>query len=684
MNYPTEKEITKRVISIEYCPSDEKLAETLKKWGIENGVKAVNPQVISVLDDKMFVEIEQHPMSVQVEEVAAANNEPVQGYDLSLDANLTDFGLTTLKERYLIEGESSPQQAFYRAATAFADNPAHAQRLYRYVSNLWFMFATPVLTNAPVRHSFGSTFETNFLEERFSGKIRGMPISCFLNYVGDSRGSITSHYTEDAWLSSVGGGIGGSWSALRSSGSKTSKGSSSSGVIPFLKVVDSLVGAFSQGETRRGSYAAYLDVSHPEIIEFLEMRKPTGGDINRKCLNLHHALCIPDSFMAKIEEAMKNPDADDSWPLVDPHSGKVVSVVSAKEIWQRILEVRVQTGEPYIAFIDTINKALPKAQQEAKLRVHHSNLCSEITLPTNEQRTAVCCLSSVNLEKYDEWSKDPLFIEDLIRMLDNVIEFFIRHAPDALQKAKFSAKMERSLGLGAMGFHTYLQSKNLPFESALATSANRKIFSSIKIKAEAATVKLAVERGPCPDAGGELRRNMHLLAIAPNASSSILCGGTSASIEPIRANAYTHKTASGSWLVKNKQLQDVLEAHGMNDDETWRSIILNKGSVQHLDFMSAYEKDIFKTALELDQRWLIEHASHRQEYICQAQSLNLFFASDAEISYLHHVHFRAWKAGLKTLYYLRSEAAKRADQISVKVDKAELKNTESVCLSCEG
>lgn len=604
--------------------------------------------------------------------------------DYSRDALMTDFGRATIEDRYLMPGEKSPQDAFLRAARAWADNEAHAARLYEYASKLWFMFATPVLSNAPVRKDFGYTFDTNFLKERFEGKFRGMPISCFLNYAGDSREGLTSHYTENAWLSSVGGGIGGYWGAVRSNGAKTSSGSSSSGVIPFLKVVDSEVLAFSQGETRRGSYAAYIDISHPEIVEFLEMRKPTGGDVNRKCLNLHNAVNIPDSFMEIIERCVKDPFADDSWDLIDPNSKRVVETVSARELWQRLLQLRMETGEPYIHFIDATNRALPEPQRKAGLRVHQSNLCSEITLPTDENRTAVCCLSSVNLEKYDEWANHPLFIEDLVRMLDNVLQFFILHAPEYLAKAKFSASMERSIGLGAMGFHSYLQSRMIPFESALATSINRQVFRHIKTAADAATRLLARERGECPDACGTGVRNMHLIAVAPNASSSIICGGTSASIEPHRANAFTHKTQSGSWLVKNKALGEVLEQYGMNTDEIWTSIVTNKGSVQHLDFLSKDEKDVFKTAMELDQRWIIEHAHHRQGYICQAQSLNLFLPADVEISFLHHVHFQAWKKGLKTLYYLRSEAIRRADNVSMKVSRAEIAASEPTCLSCEG
>jgi ribonucleoside-diphosphate reductase alpha chain len=658
---PASNPLSRQLIHLD-APHGEPLEQLLEAWARQRGVFVTSHRVIRALGHTYAVDVEVST----VDPLRSLRESPSlpSGIDYERDNLLTAFGRATLDDRYLVPGETSPQDAFMRAARAFADDEAHALRLYDYASKLWFMFATPILSNGGTR--------------------RGLPISCFLNFVGDSRVGLTSHYTENAWLSSVGGGVGGYWGAVRSNGVNTSGGSRSSGAIPFLKVVDSEVLAFAQGVTRRASYAAYLDVSHPEIMEFLEMRKPTGGDVNRKCLNLHNAVNIPDAFMEIIERCVVDPDADDSWPLVDPHTQKIVQHVSAREIWQKILETRIQTGEPYLHFIDTTNRALPKAQREAGLRVHQSNLCSEITLPTNEDRTAVCCLSSVNLEYFDEWSKDEQFIEDLIRMLDNVLEYFIQNAPEPLAKAKYSAKMERSLGLGAMGFHSYLQKKNLPFESALATSANRRMFAYIKRKAEAATVKLAQERGPCPDARGEMRRNMHLLAIAPNASSSIICGGTSPSVEPVRANAFTHKTQSGSWLVKNKYLEGLLEAYGENTEETWRSIILNRGSVQHLPFLTETEKDIFKTAMELDQRWIVEHAAHRQEYICQSQSINLFLPADVSVAYLHHVHFRAWKAGLKTLYYLRSEAIRRADAVSIKIDRVQLKDTENTCLSCEG
>jgi ribonucleoside-diphosphate reductase alpha chain len=657
--------------------------EVLAHWAKQRSVRVHSARLIRVLGLE-------HVFEVVAEEAAAGGQAEgtalltPEGVDFSRDELLTPFGLATLKDRYLLPHEVSPQEAFMRAARAFADDEAHAQRLYDYASRLWFMFATPVLSNPPRRLSWGVTFEDNFAPEHFELKKRGMPISCFLNYVPDSREGLTAHYTENAWLSSIGGGIGAYWGAVRSNGTNTSAGSASSGVIPFIGVMDRMVLAFAQGVTRRASYAMYLDISHPEIVEFLDIRKPTGGDANRKCLNLHNAVNIPDSFMEIIEECVKNPDACDDWPLIDPHTRRVTETVSARALWQRLLELRMQTGEPYIMFVDTVNRALPLRQREAGLRVYQSNLCSEITLPTDEHRTAVCCLSSVNLEYFDEWSKHPQFIEDLVRMLDNVLEFFIRNAPPDLAKARYSAAQERSIGLGAMGFHSYLQRRGLPFESAMATSVNRQVFAHIKRRAEGATVRLAKERGPCPDAQGDMTRNMHLLAVAPNASSSIICGGTSPSVEPVRANAFTHKTQSGSWLVRNKYLEDVLEQYRKNTPEVWQSITLNRGSVQHLDFLSQQEKDTFKTAMELDQRWIIEHAAHRQEYICQAQSVNLFMPADADVLYLHNVHFMAWKKGLKTLYYMRSEAIRRADTVSAKLSKQELKSPAEVCLSCEG
>ena len=578
------------------------------------------------------------------------------------DELLTDFGKTTLKDRYLLPEETSPQEGFMRAAKAFSDNDEMAQRIYDYASKLWFMYSTPVLSNA--------------------GSKRGMPISCFLNYVGDSREGLTGHYTENAWLASVGGGIGGYWGDIRSDGTQTSGGSQSSGSIPFLHVVDSEILAFSQGKTRRGSYAAYMDISHPEIIEFLEMRKPSGGDVHRKCLNLHHGVNISDDFMQLIDNCIKEPTYDDSWNLIDPHTKAVVRTVSARDLWLKILETRVATGEPYVSFIDTVNDALPETQKKLGLKVNHSNLCTEITLATDENRTAVCCLSSVNLEKYDEWKNNSLFIPDLIRFLDNVLQYFIDKAPDELFRAKFSANSERSLGLGAMGFHAYLQSRGIAFEGALAKSLNMKIFKSIKEQAVEESKRLAVKRGEAPDMEGTGMRNAHLLAIAPNASSSIICGTTSPSIEPYRANAYVQKTMSGSFLVKNKYLEKLLEKKGINTEKMWTSILANRGSVLHLKELSDNEKDIFKTAIEINQQWIIEHASDRQKHICQGQSVNVFVPADVNIKELHDIHMLAWKKKLKTLYYCRSEAIKRAELVSKKVERTII--PEADCLACEG
>jgi len=577
------------------------------------------------------------------------------------DNLLTDFGKTTLKDRYLLPEETSPQDGFMRAAKAFSDNDEMAERIYSYASKLWFMYSTPILSNG--------------------GSTRGMPISCFLNYVGDSRDGLTGHYTENAWLASIGGGIGGYWGHVRSDGVSTSGGSQSSGSIPFLHVVDSEILAFSQGKTRRGSYAAYMDMSHPEIIEFLEMRKPSGGDIHRKCLNLHHGINISNDFMELIEKCIAEPTYDDSWNLIDPHTKEIVRTVSARELWQKLLETRVATGEPYVSFIDTINDALPETQKKLGLRVHHSNLCTEITLPTNENRTAVCCLSSVNLEKYDEWQKEPLFIPDLVRFLDNALSFFIENAPENVFRAKFSAANERSIGLGAMGFHAYLQSKGIPFESALAKAMNLKIFRKIKEQAVEESKSLAIKRGEAPDMEGTGMRNAHLLAIAPNASSSIICGTTSPSIEPFRANAYVQKTMSGSFLVKNKYLEKLLTKKGLNTDAVWQSIVAQRGSVLHLDELSDYEKDTFKTAIEINQQWVIEHAADRQQYICQAQSINVFVPADVNIKELHDIHMLAWKKKIKTLYYCRSEAIKRAELLSKKIERTII--PEADCLACE-
>lgn len=591
-------------------------------------------------------------------------------YEIKVDYNrdnyLSEFSIKTLEDRYLVEGEKSPQDAFARAARTFASDAEHAQRLYDYASKLWFMFSTPILSNG--------------------GTSRGLPISCFLNYVDDSRHGITSHYTENAFLSSVGGGIGGCWNDIRSVGAKTSAGSESTGVIPFLKVVDAEMLAFSQGVTRRGSYAAYLDISHPEIEEFIDVRKPTGGDANRKSINLHHGVIIPDEFMELIQKATEVKGFDDSWELIDPNSGAVTKTISAKSLWVKLIQNRMETGEPYLMFKDTVQAALPDFQKEMGLQVHHSNLCSEITLATAEDRTAVCCLSSVNLEEFDEWQHEEQFIPDLVEMLDNVISHFIKNAPSELWRASYSAMQERSIGLGAMGFHAYLQRRNVPFESVVAKSLNKRMFKHIKSQASDTTERLAHERGPAPDAGNRPIRNCHLLAVAPNASSSIICGNTSPSIEPYRANAFNQKTKSGSSIQKNEYLEHILQELDQDTPEIWSSILANGGSVQHLDFLDDTTKAVFKTAMEIDQRWIIDLAADRQEHICQSQSLNVFFPSNVSKQELHSVHMSAWKKGVKTLYYLRSEAHRRAENISDQALRQMVvdSNDENACLSCEG
>ena len=625
--------------------------------------------------------------------------------DYARDQAISEFGIATLRDRYLRKEEHSPQDAFMRSARAFSDDPAMANRMYSYFNRGWFMSSTPVLTNAPVRKTWSTEFTENFKPYHF-GKSAGLPISCFLNEPDDSRVGLIEHYAEVAMLSSIGGGVGGYWGGIRSNGMATSSGSSSAGLMPFLSVIDREVLAFAQGNTRRASYAAFLDISHPEIVEFMEMRKGTGGDLNRKALNLHNGVCIPDAFMEIIERCMNDPDADDSWPLIDPKHGIVTEIVSAKALWVRLIELRAGAGqgEPYIVFSDTINRAMPEVQRAMGLRSKGSNLCVEISLATTRDRTAVCCLSSPNALLYDEWKNCPEFIRDITRFLDNVIQFFLEHAetyvrgedrerivkilredlgymlPPAefkkvvdavsanfanqIRRAINGAKAERPLGIGLMGFHSLLQSKGIPFESALATSVNRQIFAHIKNGFNLETRQLAKERGACPDAGPNgVVRNMYGLAVAPNASSSIFIPGESASpsCEPIAGNVFTHKTRSGTWSVENPQLKKVLAKYGRDDDATWRSITLQKGSVQHLAFLSDHERELFKTAKELDQHWVIEHAAHRQEFICQAASNNIFFAPGSHVSYLHSVHFMAWKRGVKTLYYLRTEEASQAD-----------------------
>jgi ribonucleoside-diphosphate reductase alpha chain len=579
--------------------------------------------------------------------------------EYSRDDFLTESGKTILKDRYLLPTEASPQDAFARAAKTFADDQAHAQRLYDYASKLWFMFSTPVLSNG--------------------GTTRGLPISCFLNYVDDSREGLADHYTENIWLSSMGGGIGGYWGDVRSQGMATSIGNKTTGVIPFMHVVDSQMTAFHQGATRRGSYASYMDISHPEIIEFIEMRKPTGGDIHRKNLNLHHGVNVSDKFMEAVV-------AGDQWDLIDPHTKQVINTTDARTLWIKLLETRIATGEPYISFIDTVNEALPESQKKLGLKFNHSNLCSEITLPTAKDRTAVCCLSSVNLEYFDEWKDNPQFIEDLVRMLDNVLEHFIEKAPDYMWRAVNSARCERAIGLGSMGLHSYFQKRAISMDSPMSKSINEYIFKHIHKEAQAANKKLGAERGSPADMEGTGLRHSHVIAIAPNASSSVICGGTSPSIEPLRANAFSQKTLSGTFLMKNKYLEKTLLKYDRNNKEVWKSIVTNGGSVQHLSFLSEADKEVFKTAIEMNQRWLVDLAADRQKYICQSQSLNLFLPPDVDTKTLHGIHLRAWKNKVKTLYYMRSQALKKVENLSSKIERTirqDFDTDETACAACE-
>ncbi len=590
--------------------------------------------------------------------------------DRSKDSNLTDFGKATLTDRYLSENESY-QDLFARVAATYADDNLHAQRLYNYISKLWFMPATPVLSNA--------------------GTTRGLPISCFLNEASDSLDGIVNLWSENVWLAAKGGGIGSYWGNLRSIGEKVGRVGKTSGIIPFIKVMDSLTLAISQGSLRRGSAACYLPIDHPEIEEFIEMRRPTGGDPNRRALNLHHGVLVTDAFMRAVE-------TDGDWALKSPYDGTVQSSIKARNLWIRLLTARVETGEPYIIFIDTVNRMIPQHHKLAGLTVKTSNLCSEITLPTGidkygKDRTAVCCLSSLNLENYDEWKDEPGFIEDIMRFLDNVLTDFINRAPDSFNDAKYSAMRERSVGLGVMGFHSFMQRHMIPIESVMSKVWNKKMFQFIDKEVNAASKKLAEERGPCPDAAeyGINERFSNKTAIAPTASISIICGGASPGIEPVAANSYTHKTLSGSFNVRNKYLKKVLQKYNQDTNEVWSSITTNQGSVEHLDFLSQDEKDVFKTAFEIDQRWLIDHSADRTPYISQAQSLNVFIPADIHKKDLHQIHYQAWKKGLKSLYYCRSKSIQRAEVVNTSFAKTKKqKNQENQqttdyeeCLSCQ-
>jgi len=595
--------------------------------------------------------------------------------DLEKDKLFDELGIKRLKESYMKEDEISPQHRFAFVAKQFGTDPEHAQRLYDYASNHWLSFSTPIL-------SFGRSK-------------RGLPISCFLNFIEDTAEGLVDNLSETNWLSMLGGGVGIGF-GIRSTDDK------STGVMPHLKIYDASSLAYRQGRTRRGSYAAYLDISHPDIIGFLEMRKPTG-DPNVRCLNLHHGVNITDDFMNIIEKCMLDPNANDDWNLTDPHSGIVRETVSAKNLWQQILELRMHTGEPYIHYIDTSNRMMPQFLKDLGLKIHQSNLCSEIILPTNEERTAVCCLSSLNLEYYDEWKNHPHFLCDTAEMLDNVLQYFIDNAPSTIERARYSASRERSIGVGALGFHAYLQRKGVAFEGVMGKVLNNQIFKHIRKGLDDANQILGQIRGPAPDAISSGQRFSHLMAIAPNASSSIIMGNTSPSVEPYRANAYRQDTLSGSFLNKNRWLDKVIRDYltgGDSSEQTleegeyndiWSSIIANDGSVQHLNWMDENTKAVFKTSMEIDQRWVIELAADRQQYIDQAQSLNLFFRPDAHIKYIHAIHFMAWKKGLKTLYYCRSEKIGKADKVSKKIERQVIKELDMVqvaqgndCIACEG
>jgi ribonucleoside-diphosphate reductase alpha chain len=586
--------------------------------------------------------------------------------DLERDKLFDELGIKRLKESYMREDEESPQHRFAFVSKSFGSNPEHAQRLYEYSSRHWLSYSTPIL-------SFGRSK-------------RGMPISCFLNYIEDTAEGLVDNLSETNWLSMLGGGVGIGF-GIRSADDK------STGVMPHLKIYDASSLAYRQGRTRRGSYAAYLDISHPDIIAFLEMRKPTG-DPNVRCLNLHHGINITDDFMSIIENCMLDSNANDDWELKDPHTGEIREIVSARHLWQMILELRMHTGEPYIHYIDTSNKHLPQWLKDKGLKIHQSNLCSEIVLPTDEERTAVCCLSSLNLETYDEWKNEPLFLRDVAEMLDNVLQYFIDNAPDSISRAKYSASRERSIGVGALGFHAYLQRNGIAFEGVMAKVTNNRIFKTIREGLNAANLQLGTERGEAPDATGIGLRFSHLMAIAPNASSSIIMGNTSPSVEPYRANAYRQDTLSGAYLNKNRWLDAIIKKKVPDEQEyndIWSSIIANDGSVQHLDILDENEKAVFKTSMEIDQRWVIDLAADRQQYVDQAQSLNLFFRPDANIKYIHAIHFMAWKKGLKSLYYCRSEKIGKADKVSKRIERQVIKELDMTqiaqgndCIACEG
>ena len=667
---PTENSAVEKALKLEENKEmdlfDSLDLEPSEAESTESDVHAGAPEALPDVDNDLVGQDDETANVYQTDRVRIL-------IDPSRDENLTAFGKETLEDRYLLNDEKgSPQKLFARVACHYADDSEHAQRIYDYISNLWFMPATPVLSNG--------------------GTQRGLPISCFLNEASDSLEGIVDLWNENVWLAARGGGIGSYWGNLRSIGEQVGHNGKTSGVVPFIRVMDSLTLAISQGSLRRGSAAVYLPIDHPEIEEFIEIRRPTGGDPNRKAQNLHHGVLVSDAFMRAVE-------ADEDWALVSPKDRAPIATVKARSLWIRLLTARIETGEPYIVYSDTVNSNVPEHQKLAGLTVKTSNLCSEITLPTGidhlgNDRTAVCCLSSLNVENFIEWKDHPTFIEDVMRFLDNVLTDFIENAPDSFAKAKYSAARERSVGLGVMGLHSFLQDQMVPFESAVAKARNKKMFKHIRGQADDASKKLAAERGACLDAEdyGIDERFSNKMAIAPTASISIICGGASPGIEPIAANSFTHKTLSGSFNVRSKALQTLLDEKGQNTDETWSSITANEGSVQHLDFLTQDEKDVFKTAFEIDQRWVIDLAADRSPEVCQSQSLNVFLPADVHKRDLHQIHFQAWKKGVKSLYYCRSKSLQRSESVAALVpvtadDEADRaaasRNDYEECLACQ-
>lgn len=643
--------------------------------------------------------------------------------DLSRDDNLTNFGKATLEDRYLKPNETSPQHAFLRASTAFASNEAHATRMYGYASKQWVGYASPILSNAPVRTKFAQAWEDNFGRDCFLSVVGALPISCFLGYVGDSREEIGFHYYETMWLASNGGGAKFYWGDLRPVNSETSTGSKTGGLIPFFHVDDGLIVATHQGNNRRGVDGGSIRDNHPEIVEFIESRK-MSGDPNKRSRNLFQTVNLSDDFMYAVL-------GDKSWDLID-HKGIVSKTVQARYLWELMLETPFETGCPFLHWIDTSNDKLPATQKALGLRTNTVNICTEITLPTDKDRTAVCCLSSINMLKRDEWINDPQFIADVTEFLDNVLEYFIQNAiytctkdfdweklKDTLRselkednldearidqlahkivernimgykKAVYSAKQERAIGIGMMGLDSYFMANEIAYESQEALTITQKTFRHIKAQAHAASIALGTLRGEAPDMKGTGRRNSHLLAIAPTATNSTIAGGATPALEKRYENIYTQKTKSGTFTVVEPALVKVLDKYGINTPEVIKSIKDNNGSVQHLRELTDHERLYLRTVFEVDQVWVVEHAATAQEEVCQAISCNLFFMPDVPRFYVNNVHLHMWKRGLKSRYYVRTKAVKSgdafADALVKRIQTIDYKKHEDfdACPSCEG